>query len=193
MNTQALRTIPILFLLLCLSMLAQAQLEGTVRRNLLSSSSYDGGSYLIIQDQQGKMVPGTMPAKEKPGHIAISGFTQLSEAGQQDAEATGPQIGELRINKSVGENSAVLLEAMLEKQVLRQVDVVTYSKKADGSETEEFRMRLENARVVSVQLRMKPGSARLPNATLVEEELVLEFDAITWIFDDGTSSVRMQR
>ncbi len=139
------------------------------------------------------MVPGTMPAKEKPGHIAIAGFTQLSEAGAEDAGAAEPNIGELRITKSVGENSAVLIEAMLEKQVLRQVDVVTYSKKADGAETEEFRMRLENARVVSVQLRMKPGASRLPNATQVEEELVLEFDAITWIFEDGTSSVRMQR
>ncbi len=180
-------------LILCalsFSTFVKAQVDGAVRRNLVTGGVSDGGTYMIILDSGGKLVPGNLSAKEKPGYITISGFTQLSEA----ATGEGPvSLGQVRITKSVGESSAVLLEALDEGSVLKQVDILVYTKKQDGTEVEEFRLKLEKVRVKSVLTRIKAGNARLPNSTMVEEEIALDYETITWLFDDGTSSYRADR
>lgn len=184
----------LLFLLVCLSTLVshpvRAQFDGTVRKNLLTGASTDGGMYMIILDANGRKVPGSLDEKEKPGYIAISAFTQVSETGP---EGQGIQHGQVRISKSVGESSAILMEALSENQVLRQVDVLVYTKTADGKESEEFRLRLEKVRVVSMGTRIKAGNPRLPNSTQVEEDLILDYESITWLYDDGTSSYRTEK
>jgi len=180
-----------LFVLLLLSSpLLQAQIDGAVRRNLITSMDQDGGMYLLIKDASGRLVPGNLNEKEKPGHITISGFNQLSERSPEDKSVN---LGQVKITKAVGESTAVLIEALSEGQVLKQVDVLVYKKKADGTEIEEFRLKLEDVTVVSVQTRFKAGNARIPNSTLVEEEVVLDYRAITWLLDDGTSSFRAEQ
>ncbi|MBI1193089.1 MAG: type VI secretion system tube protein Hcp [Bacteroidetes bacterium] len=179
-----------LLLLLLACPVLNAQIDGAVRRNLVANMEQDAGMYLLIKDASGRLVPGNLSAKEKPGHITISGFTQTSEAAQ---EGKAVSLGQVRITKSVGESTAVLLEALSEGQVLKQVDVLVYKKKSDGTEIEEFRLKLEDVTVVSVQTRFKAGNSRIPNSTLVEEEVVLDYRAITWLLDDGTSSFRAEQ
>lgn len=170
--------------------IASAQIDGAMRKNLLASASTDGGIYMIILDQDGRRVPGTLNEKEKPGYIPVTSFTQLSESA---GDGSPVQLGQVKISKSVGESSAVFLEALSEGEKLKQVDILVYNTSGEGKESEEFRLRLDKVKVISVNTRIKAGNPRLPNSTLVEEDVVLDFESITWLFNDGTSSFRAER
>ncbi len=161
-----------------------------MRRNLVANMTSDAGTFMVVKDAGGKTLPASPPSKEKPGHIAISGFSHQSAAAKGDSALS---YGPVRVFKSVGESTAVFLEAMEDGRALKQVDIVVYSKSGEGKESEELRISLEEVKVSSLQTRVKVGNTRLPNTTLVEEEVVLEYKTITWMFEDGTSSFRAER
>lgn len=165
--------------------------DQVVRRNILAGGlNQDVGTYLIVEYAPGRTLPGGSTApKGKPDHILVGSFRWQGEA---DSEGGSASFGDLEVSKSVGESTAVLLEALDQKQVLPKVDLVVY--RTTGEEqVEELRITLENVEVVSVLTHLKKGNARLPGSTTVEEVVRFAYQAITWTLEDGTSSYRVER
>ena len=169
---------------------AQPRTDQVVRRNILAGGlNQDVGTYLIVEYAPGRTLPGGSTApKGKPDHILVGSFRWQGEA---DAAGGSANFGELEVSKSVGESTAVFLEALDKKQVLPKVDLVVY--RTTGEEqVEELRITLEQVEVVSVQTHLKKGNARLPGSTTVEEVVRFAYQAITWTLEDGTSSYRVE-
>ncbi len=170
---------------------AQPRTDQVVRRNILSGGlNQNIGAYLIVEYAPGRTLPGGSSApKGKPDHILVGTF---SWQGNSDPDVQASTLGELIVSKSVGESTAVLLEALDRNQVLPKVDLVVY-RTEDDKEVEELRITLEQVQVVSLQTQLKKGNVRLPGSTMVEEVVHFAYKAITWTLEDGTSSYRTER
>lgn len=145
-------------------------------------------AYLKLRGQKQGDIKGSVTQKGREGKIMVIAVSHdvVSPRDAATGQATGKrQHRPLIITKEVDRASPLLSSALVNNETLTEFELQFFQATPSGTERNHYTIRLINANVASIGLRMANNKDPATMKFAEYEEIAFTYQRIEWIWNDG--------
>jgi len=141
----------------------------------------------LVAEKQGPLL-GSVTQKGREGTIMV--FAALHEIVAPRDPASGRPTGKRMhkpfiITKAVDRASPLLYSVLCNNENIRSFELQFYTPDKMGIERQHYTVRLDNANICAINLRLPNTRHRFANQLVEREEISFTYQKITWTWNDG--------